>query len=272
MADGKYYYIRLKESFFDDESIKILESLPDGYLYSNILLKMYLASLKTEGRLMLNNIIPYNAQMIASITRHQVGTVEKALDIFQQMGLIEILDNGAIYMMNIQNFIGKASTEADRQREYDRKIASERNLVRNLEDSSKKKRTEIEIKKEKEIDIETEPKKKKTPTAALESVLADSGLTDEVKEAFKDFVDMRKAMKSPMTEKAIKLMIGKLIQMTDRTDERIAIINQSIENGWKGIYPLKSGGTKTKGEMEQAKTVDMLRDWMKEDYGKSGIF
>ena len=57
---------------------------------------------------MFNDLIPYNAQMLATITRHQVGTVEKAIQIFQQLKLIEILDNGAIYMSNIQNFVGKS--------------------------------------------------------------------------------------------------------------------------------------------------------------------
>ena len=64
---------------------------------------------------MLNGAIPYSPQMIASITRHQVGTVEKALKIFLDMGLIEILDSGAIYMLDIQNYIGSSSTEADRK-------------------------------------------------------------------------------------------------------------------------------------------------------------
>ena len=159
MDEKKYYYMRLKENFFDDDSMKILEAMPDGYLYSNILLKMYLSSLKSKGRLMLNDLIPYNPQMIASITRHQVGTVEKALDVFQTMGLIEVLDNGAIYMLNIQNYIGKSSDVADRQREYDRKIADEkkssRNLERNLEENQKKYLPEIEIEKE----IEKEPEK-----------------------------------------------------------------------------------------------------------------
>ncbi|MGL5886584.1 MAG: phage replisome organizer N-terminal domain-containing protein, partial [Leuconostoc suionicum] len=46
MADNKkYYYIRLKDSFFDSDEIKLLESIPnDGYKFSNILLKMYLKS------------------------------------------------------------------------------------------------------------------------------------------------------------------------------------------------------------------------------------
>lgn len=127
MADNKkYYYMRLKENFFDSNELTILESMQDGYLYSNILLKLYLRSLKDNGKLMFNDRIPYNAQMIATITRHQVGTVEKALRIFQEMGLIEILDNGAIYMLDIQQFIGKSSTEADRIRTYRMEIESQK--------------------------------------------------------------------------------------------------------------------------------------------------
>ena len=43
MADNrKYYYLKLKEGFFESEEIKILESMKDGYMYSNILLKLYL--------------------------------------------------------------------------------------------------------------------------------------------------------------------------------------------------------------------------------------
>jgi predicted phage replisome organizer len=125
----KYFYMRLKEDFFDSEEMVLLETLPDGILYQNILMKMYCRSLKSEGRLMFNNVIPYNAEILAKITRMQVGTVEKALDIFQQMGLIEILDNGAIYMMNIQNFIGESSTEGDRKRDYRSKIESEKKLI-----------------------------------------------------------------------------------------------------------------------------------------------
>ena len=50
MADNrKYYYLKLKEDFFDSEEIKILESMKDGYIYSNILLKLYLRSLRNEG-------------------------------------------------------------------------------------------------------------------------------------------------------------------------------------------------------------------------------
>lgn len=147
MADNKkYYYLKLKENFFESDEAIILESMPDGYIYSNILLKLYLRSLKNDGLLMFNNLIPYNAQMLATITRHQVGTVEKAIQIFRDLQLIEILDNGAIYMTNIQNFVGKSSTEADRIR----KLRAKNNSgVQKLYKCT----PEIEIEKDKKIDI-----------------------------------------------------------------------------------------------------------------------
>lgn len=117
MSDNqKYYYLKLKDNFFESDELLVLESQQDGYLYSNILLKMYLRSLKNGGRLAFSEYIPYDTKMLATITRHQVGTVEKALEMFKALGLIEILDNGIIYMTDIQNFIGKDSTEAERLR------------------------------------------------------------------------------------------------------------------------------------------------------------
>jgi len=59
MADNrKYYYLKLKENFFDSDSIVLLEDMKDGILYSNILLKLYLKSLKTAGNCSLTSISP----------------------------------------------------------------------------------------------------------------------------------------------------------------------------------------------------------------------
>lgn len=132
MADNKkYYYLKLKENFFDSEEMIILQNMENGYIYSDILLKLYLRSLKNEGRLMFKKLIPYTPSVLAQVVRHSEETVEKALEIFQQLELVEILDNGAIYMLDIQNFIGNSSTEADRRREYDRRIRKEREEQRN---------------------------------------------------------------------------------------------------------------------------------------------
>ncbi|EME8228526.1 phage replisome organizer N-terminal domain-containing protein [Enterococcus faecium] len=166
MSDNKrYYYLKLKENFFDSDEMVLLESMPDGYIYSNILLKLYLRSLKHEGKLMFNDRIPFNSTMLATITRHSVGVVEKAVQIFRDLQLIDVLDNGAIYMSDIQSFIGKSSTEADRKREYRKKIEeAKRNLITGGQVSDKcpdKTTPEIEIEIEKDIDIDKEEKKGK---------------------------------------------------------------------------------------------------------------
>ena len=168
MSDNKkYYYLRLKDNFFDSDELKILESMKDGYLYSNILLKLYLRSLKNDGKLVVNDRIPYNAEMLASVTGHQIGTVKQALSIFKDLGLIDVLENGAIYMLDIQNFIGRGSSEADRKREYRQRIEIDRtNVQTNLRQISEKSPPEIEIELEieKELEIELDSSAKSTTT------------------------------------------------------------------------------------------------------------
>lgn len=163
MSDNKkYYYLKLVDNFYERDEMIILESMPDGYMYSNILLKLYLRSLKNEGKLMFNNRIPYNASMLANVTRFPVAVVEKAIAIFKELGLIEVLDNGAIYMLDIQNFIGKSSTEADRKRLYRSKIEEEKKSLGQMSGQligqmSDKTPPEIDI--DIDIDIEKELEK-----------------------------------------------------------------------------------------------------------------
>ena len=157
MSDNrKYYYLKLKENYFDDDSIVLLESMQDGVLYSNILLKLYLKSLKHGGRLQLDDNIPYTAQMIATITRQQIGTVERALQIFLKLGLVEVLDSGTFYMSNIELLIGQSSTEAERKRAarlQNKALSAPRTKVGHLSDIRP---PEIELEKEIEIKREIE--------------------------------------------------------------------------------------------------------------------
>lgn len=77
MADNRrYFYLKLNESFYNSETMVVLESIQDGLIYSNLLMKMYLMSLKNNGILMLNDHIPHTPQTIATFTRNQIGTVE----------------------------------------------------------------------------------------------------------------------------------------------------------------------------------------------------
>ena len=161
MADNKkYYYLKLKESFFDSPEIKVLEAMQNGYKYSNLLLKLYLKSLRFEGMVRLNEYIPYSIDMISAITGIDSDTVRVAFDIFKKLKLIEILDDGTIFMLEIQNFIGQSSTEADRIRNYRKKIDDTKKVVQgkctNVQQLNDKSTPEIEKEIEKEIEIEKE--------------------------------------------------------------------------------------------------------------------
>ena len=197
MSDNrKYYYLKLKENYFDDDSIVLLESMQDGVLYSNILLKLYLKSLKHGGRLQLDEDIPYRAQMIVTITRQKIGTVERALQIFLKLGLVEVLDSGTFYMSNIELLIGQSSTEAERKRAarlQNKALSAPRTNGGHLSDIRP---PEIELEKEIEIEKEREGETGHPAPAAYgrynNVILTDtelSGLKTELPDKWEYYID-----------------------------------------------------------------------------------
>ena len=156
-TNQKYYYMRLRADFFSRKDIILLESMPNGAVYCLILLKLLTASLENNGHLMLNEEIVMTPAMLATITRYDVGTVEKALQIFMQLGLVEQLPDNSYYMMELEGMVGKTSTEADRKRlarANANKGESADKCPPNVQALSEKYPPEIEI--EKETDIKTE--------------------------------------------------------------------------------------------------------------------
>ena len=121
MAENKkYYFLKLKEDFFDQREIVVLEGSKDGILYVNILLKLYLKSLQHNGKLLLNEMTPLSAEMIALLTRHEVGTVERAMRAFMQLGLVVMQEDDTYYMPEIEQMTGKGSSEGERKARYRR--------------------------------------------------------------------------------------------------------------------------------------------------------
>jgi len=204
--------MRIKEDFFDSDEIKMLESVPnDGYKFSNILLKMYLKSLKYNGRLMFKDRIPFNAQMLATVTNHSVGDVERAIKMFKEFSLIDVMDTGEIYMSDIQNYIGKTSTEADRIKAYRREIDNKKTLGVQMYDKST---PEIELEKEieikKDINIEQQPQ---TNYQKLVAVFEKNGF----------------GTISPIASQKLNDEITDFTQENGNADESFNILNKAFE-------------------------------------------
>ena len=88
-----------------------------------------------------------------------------------------------------------------------------------------------------EHDNDKKEKSKKRKT--FDDVFSENHFSNDLENTIKDFIDMRKTIKKPMTTKALELLIRNLKKLTNLEDEQIAILNQSIEHGWQTVYPLK---------------------------------
>ena len=78
------------------------------------------------------------------------------------------------------------------------------------------------------------------------------GYTDDaaLQKCLLEFMEFRKKIKAALTVRAARLFLGRLEELAKSKEEKIRIINQSIMNGWKSVYPLsdktpgKAGGIK----------------------------
>lgn len=74
----------------------------------------------------------------------------------------------------------------------------------------------------------------------LESLIDAYTENDSLKSAIHDFIEFRKQIKAPLTEKALTLSFNKLDKLANTNDDlKISIINQSIERGWRGLFEVK---------------------------------
>lgn len=270
MNAKKYYWLKLKEDFFEEDAVSWIEEQENGKDYVLFYLKLCLKAIKTGGVLIRkvgDMYIPYDAKKLAAMTNTSSDTVNAAMQILQATKLVEILDNGEIYLRSMEQMIGSETSKAEimrrsRAKKKQEQIDSGNNVTKELPDSSNNVDTEIE--KEIEIDIDKKEKNKKEKnknskseidnsekSIETESVKAKktnfdeiiSDYTDnpELQQALQDFIKMRKAIKSVITDRALKGICSKLDSLTKNDEEKIKILDQSIMNSWKGVFPLKEG-------------------------------
>lgn len=277
MATKRYYWLKLKEDFFDDDTISFIEEQENGVYYVNFYLKLCLKSVKTEGkliRLIGENLIPYDIKSLSKVTNTPVDTVRVAMKLFEEIGLIKLLESGEIYLQQIDELIG---TETDKARIMREKRAIEKlsgnNVTQLLPECYPEieKEKELEIEKEKERNInkgakapdEGKPSKKSNKKKDNTIYYPDD---KELNDTVIDFIEFRKNIKAPMTDRAVQIMVNKLNSMTDDRTEKIKILEQSMLNSWKGIFPLK-GDSNYGYKGKDAKDKDNGEDYS--DIGQS---
>jgi predicted phage replisome organizer len=124
-----YYWLKLSKNFFDNHKIRVIEGLPNGKDYILFYLKLMCESTSHEGTLRFDADIPYDEQMLATITNTNIDVAHNALQIFDKLGMVKIDENGTYILPEVQNLIGKETGIAIRMREYRKSADSIANEV-----------------------------------------------------------------------------------------------------------------------------------------------
>ncbi|QIW21302.1 phage replisome organizer N-terminal domain-containing protein [Bacillus thuringiensis] len=100
MADVKW--IKLSTSMFEDEKIRLIESLPDADTLLIIWIKLLSQAGRTNanGYIFLSENIPFTEEMLATLFNRPIATVRLALQTFKQFGMIDITDDQYICIAN----------------------------------------------------------------------------------------------------------------------------------------------------------------------------
>lgn len=254
MADVKW--IKIATDIFDDEKIMLIEASGDDcYAIITVWFKLLcLAGKQNNGGIfMLNDKIAYNEEMLATIFRMKSTTIRKALDMFEQFGMIERIE-GVVSIPNwnkhqsleklekqkkLRNDYMKKYMKAKRESE---KIASKNDVNTNVKVNVTKMLTDVNTLEE-DIDKEIRNKNKKEDTTTSSSRLSDKATTTPTLNEIEDYIK----------EKNYKVNAKKFFEVNEARGWKIA--NNEIKS-WKYLLAVWN-------DKEVKSDID-LEDWQKD--------
>ena len=218
----KYYWLKLQRDFFKRHDIRIIESMQNGKDYLLFYLKLLCESIDHEGNLRFSDQIPYNEEMLATITNTNVDIVRMAIKIFTQLNMMEIMDDGTYYLSEVQKMIGFETEWAEKKRQYREKIGQCPQNVLTMSDKSIEK--EIDIDKDiKEINKEKKSVFKPPTLEEIKAYCQERGNYVDA-QAFMDFYDSKGWMIGKNKMKDWKAAI----RTWERKDKEKGLINKPL--------------------------------------------
>lgn len=188
------------------------------------------------------------------LTDEEAGKLIKAIFEYEESGQTSDLDKSLkIAFIPIKNILDKNKEKYEKVVERNKQNIQKRWEKENTKNTTGKfgkkentKNTDNDYEYDNEYDYEHDNEKiKKKKKKSFDDVFSENCFSEEIERTLKDFIDMRKTIKKPMTTKALELLIKNLKKLTNSEQEQIAILNQSIEHGWQTVYPLKNNTSKS---------------------------
>lgn len=188
-------------------------------------------------------------QIFEMLTDEEAGKLIKAIFEYEDTGQIVSLDKSLrIAFIPIKSILdrnkekyekvverNKSNIEKRWNKEDTKNTTGKNGIQKNTKNTDNDNVNDNEYVYDNDIDKKEKSKKRKT----FEDVLSENHFSEQLENTIRDFIDMRKTIKKPMTSKALELLIKNLDKLTNLEEEKIAILNQSIEHGWQTVYPLK---------------------------------
>ncbi len=117
MPDSKrYYWLRLKEGFFDSKHIKYLRSQTDGDKMTIVYLQLQLKSLKSDGVIKYDKLLPSCNEEIAFDLGEPIELIDKTISLLKTLKLVEELDDDSLYLTAVKELVGSETNAAQRMR------------------------------------------------------------------------------------------------------------------------------------------------------------
>lgn len=253
MADynhERYFWLKLNRNFFKRHDIQIIEAMPNGKDYVLFYLKLMVESIDHEGELRFSQTIPYNEEMLATITNTNIDIVRTAIKILTELGMIEILADKTIYMTEVNALIGSQTAGAEKrqlQRQNQQaKLTGATNGRQTGDICPPEKELELEIDIEKDIyklakDIKEKEDIKRVYANNFKIELCDLIIESLAKQSFSDKLfkghpaaDFKEFTKHRFDAHILAHLVNKLLVYKDSVDDKQNYILTIIAEDYLG--------------------------------------
>lgn len=233
MGEKRYFWLKLKVDFFTQPKIKKLRRMAGGDTFTIIYFKLQLLSLKNKGILLFEGIEETFAEELALTIDESLEDVKATLAFMALQNLIIQNSEDEFVLPETIELIGSETESAARVRKY---REQKKQLSLQCDSDVTVGNTDIDIYEE--INLDQDQNQDTQLQVEVEEHMDVSG-TSEFQMALKEFVAFRKESKYPLTGTSLKKICDQLCELARDDTEKVAILRQSIRNGWKDVFPLR---------------------------------
>lgn len=159
MADKRYYWFKMEQSFFEQKEIKYLRRLPGGDTYTIIYLKLILKSLENDGKIYYENIGDDYSQEWALEIEEDEKAVSFLVAFLINKGLMIDCGFDEFEITKTKSLVGSETASAERkrrQRERERELLQFKDVTDSQKNVTLSQVGHIESEIESEIELEIE--------------------------------------------------------------------------------------------------------------------